>query len=101
MAFNFKATPMLVPLHRFKAFLLYYHSKTCWVRVTLVRVMHWAWMDLMEYCSLKAYNDDYAAACPATPLKSLKRYGSYDSIRETINVSGSSSVIDNRPCENT
>jgi hypothetical protein len=90
---TFKATPMLGYLRRF---LLFYHGKTCWGEGPTddAGVMHWTPKVLMEYCSSMAYRDDYDAACPAAPLKSLKRDGSYDSIRETINGSGTSSVID-------
>jgi hypothetical protein len=57
-------------------------------------VLHWIPKDFSEYYSSTAYHDDCAAACPKTPLKSLKRAGTCEHIRGTINGSETSSAID-------
>jgi hypothetical protein len=71
--FTFEDTPMLVHLQKFKAFLLYYKSKTCWGDgPTEDNVMLWTPKDFSWYCCTKVYHDDYAVACPSIHLKSLK-----------------------------
>jgi hypothetical protein len=54
--------------------------------------MQWNPNDLTDYCSSKAYHDDYAEACHPIPLKSSKRAGSYCNMRGSRNGSGSSSM---------
>jgi hypothetical protein len=77
---------MIVHIHRFKAFLLYYHSKLCWGEgPTDDDVMHWIPKEFLEYYSSKAYYDDYAAACHPISLKPSQRAESFGSIRGTRN----------------
>jgi hypothetical protein len=67
---TFDDTPMLIHLQRFKAFLLYYHNKTCCSEgPTVYVVMSWTPNDLIEYCSSKAYHDDF---CYIQPFHSIK-----------------------------
>jgi hypothetical protein len=73
---TFELSPMLIHLHRFKAFLLYYKSKTCWGDgPTEDNVMLWTPEYFSQYCCTKAYHDDYAAAFPTTPLKLSNNLG--------------------------
>jgi hypothetical protein len=65
--FTFEDTPMLIHLHEFKSFLLYYKSKTCWREGPMDDdMMNWTSKDFKKYCASKAYHDDYAAAYPTT-----------------------------------
>jgi hypothetical protein len=92
--FTFKDTPMLIHLRKFKSFLLYYKSKTCWGKVpTDDDVVKWTTKDVKKYCSSKAYHDDYAATCPTTPLKPSQRAGIYCNFRGMRNGSGSISIV--------
>jgi hypothetical protein len=87
---------MLIHLCRFKEFLLYYKSKTCWGEgPTEDDVMLWTPKDLSQYCCTKAYHDD-ASACPTPPLKLPQRAGSYDSISGAQNGSGETSQQERR-----
>ena len=89
---TFEDTPMLTHLRRFKAILLYYHSKICWGETpTEDDVMNWTPKDFKKYCSSKAYHDDYAKAFPTT-LKPSQRAGIYGNIRGTRNGSGISGM---------
>jgi hypothetical protein len=54
--------------------------------------MCWMTQDLMAYCASKAYHDDYAEACPTTPLMPSQRAGIFSNIRGTRNGSGASSM---------
>jgi hypothetical protein len=75
---SFEDTPMLTHLRRFKAFLLYYHNKTCWGEgPTVDDVLSWTPNDLTESSSSKAYHDDYAAASQSIPLKASQISGGY------------------------
>jgi hypothetical protein len=87
---TFEATPMLVHVRRFKAFLLYYRSKMCWNDgPTDDDVMQWNPKNLTNYCCTQAYHDDCAIH-----LKSSKQDVSYDGIGATANgTSGTSSII--------
>jgi hypothetical protein len=85
--------PMLIHLYRFKAFLLYYKSKTFWGdRPTKDDVTYWTPKDFKKYCSSKAYHDDYAAAFPTPSLKPSQRVGIYGSIRGKRNGCGASNI---------
>jgi hypothetical protein len=91
--FTFENTPMFIHLRKFKSFLLYYKSKTCWCEnPTDDDVMKWTSKDFKKYCSSKAYHDDYVATCPTTPLKQLQRTGIYCNFRGMRNGSGSSNM---------
>jgi hypothetical protein len=54
--------------------------------------MSWMTQDLTAYCSSKAYHDDYAEACPTTPLKPSQRAGICHNFRGKSNGSGASSI---------
>jgi hypothetical protein len=54
--------------------------------------MRWTPNDLTEYCSSKAYHDDYAAASHPILLKPSRRSGSYDYLRETSHGCGVNSM---------
>jgi hypothetical protein len=89
----FEDIPMSIHLRRFKAFQLCYRSKTCWGEgPTEDAVMCWMTQDLMAYCFSKAYHDDYAEACPTSPLKPSQRAGIYNNFRGTRNGGGCSSM---------
>jgi hypothetical protein len=81
---TFDSTPMLVHLCKFKAFLVYYESKTCWGEgPTEEDLMKWTPKDFEQYCCTKAYHDDYAMAFekPYVPFKLLNRARSARSAR--------------------
>jgi hypothetical protein len=66
------------------------------VMVKYIHQQQWLTLPLVitvgVYCCTKAYHDDYAAAFPTTPLKSLKQAWSCDSISAPVNGSGTSMV---------
>jgi hypothetical protein len=64
---------MLVHLHRFKAFLVYCKSKTCWDEgPTEDDFMQWTTKDLEQYCCTKAYHDDYAMSFAKPSVSTLQ-----------------------------